>query len=244
MNIEGCQFRSCTTGVYQSSGNVTMTGGIVSQCTTGVHVASGGNDGHGTLNGVQLIHNTTPLRFGALANGHLVDGCLVYEGTILFDGSNTGAVIFQGGMIDATVYTLVGKSRWIGCTFDSGYYSSNSTTGGDNEFTNCRDIDGTVPTWIDDYVQVAFTFAADANDTLTAQESRAEIIDIQAGVITAGRDLVSAHTPGGARSRQIVIRNNTAQIVTYKWSTGTGVAVPSGAALRLGSDGTNAIQIA
>jgi hypothetical protein len=244
VNIDGCQFNACTTGVYAAAGNVNITGGALISCTTGLHVAGGGNDGHGTANGVQFLHCTTPLRFGAVANGHLIDGCLIYEGTILFDGSNAGAIVFQGGLVDATVYTLVGKSRWLGVTFDLSYYSSSSTTGGDNEFTDCRDIDGTVPSWIASLVQVAFTYPSDANATLTAQQSRAEIIDIQAGVISVGRDLTSAHAPAGAKSRQIVVRNNTAQTVTYKWSSGTGVAIASGTAMRLGSDGTNAIQIA
>lgn len=244
VNIDGCQFTSCTTGVYAFSGNVNISGGSMVSCTTGLHVAGGGNDGHGTANGVQFLHCTTPLRFGAVTNGHLIDGCLIYEGTILFDGGNAGAIVFQGGLVDATVFTLVGKSRWVGVTFDLGYYSSSSTTGGDNEFTNCRDIDGTVPAWIAALVQPTFTYPSDANAILSAQESRAELININAGVISAGRDLTSAHAPAGARSRQIVIRNNTAQTVTYKWSSGTGVAITTGIALRIGSDGTNAIQVA
>jgi hypothetical protein len=243
-DIVGCQFTSCTTGVRVEAGNVSVTGGSMISCTTGLRVIAGGNDGHGAVSGVEILHCTTPVQFGAIANGHLFTGCTIYEGTILFDGSNTGAVVFDGCLIDATVYTLVGKARFLNCTFDQSYYSSSSTTGGDNEFVSCRDIDGTVPSWIADLVQVSFTYPSDANATLSAQQSRAELININAGVITAGRDLVSAHTPGGAKSRQIVIRNNTAQTVTYKWSSGSGVAIASGIALRIGSDGTNAIQIA
>jgi hypothetical protein len=238
-----CEAVSCTTGLNVASGNVVWDGNITG-CTTGIVLTAGGNDGHGIIRG-QINHNTTALNAGALANGMTFAGCHIYEGNLTF-AANTGLIEFDGCVIDGSTFSLTNSLvKFSACRFDDAYFVAfNANAASDVEFKDCRHIDGTVPTFVSSVVQRAYTFPADADQALSKLESRAEILDIQAGVISTGRSVTNATAAALAKSRQITVRNNTAQTVTFKWSSGSGVAVPSGQALRLGSDGTNAIQIA
>ncbi len=233
-------FNSCTTGINIATGNVNVTGCAFVECTLGAHVVAGGNDSHGTFSSCQFLHNTTALRFGAIANGHSVADCLIYQGAIVFDGGNAGAVSFVGGIVDATTYTLVGRSRWIGVTFDQAYFSSVSTTSGQNEFIDCRDIDGSIPTWIGQRQRLAYTFGSDANATLSSQDSWAQTIAIASGVISATRTLTMGTRPPN-RAQRVLVKNGNAQDVAIQWASGSSVTVPAGQSAIVGADGTNAV---
>jgi hypothetical protein len=232
-----CQAIRCNAGV-RANGNVQFNGTLES-CNVGVDLIAGGNDGHGVFSG-RLVHCTIPIRStGALANGFLFDGIELFEGQISIANGNTGAVIFLGGQVDATTYTLEGKSRWIGTTFDTAYFSSLSTTGGENEFVACRDQDGSIPSWIQPLLRVAYTFPGDANQTLSSQDSWAETLAIAAGVVTATRTITLGTRPPN-RGNRILVKNATAQTVAVKWATGTAVNIATGLSAIVGADGTNA----
>jgi len=84
---------------------------------------------------------------------------------------------------------------------------------------------------------LAFTFASDANDTLTAAENLFGRIAITGTTLTAGRTLTVANTP-----RLFIVDNGEGFDVTPKTSAGSGIAVPSGTAKLLLCDGTNVIN--
>lgn len=83
---------------------------------------------------------------------------------------------------------------------------------------------------------LSYTFASDANATLTATENLYGRIAITGAVLTAGRNLVVANTP-----RIMHVTNGESFTVTVKTSAGSGIAVPAGEALTLLSDGTNVV---
>lgn len=85
-----------------------------------------------------------------------------------------------------------------------------------------------------------YTFPADANQTLSVAQSANNILDIQAGVITAARTITvsRAANPFG----QLWVKNRTAFAVTIVALTGTGIAVAPGASALLASDNTNLIS--
>jgi len=236
-DFKNCQAMRCVRGA-NLGGNSTFNGSIES-CTTGVEIAAGGNDGHGVFTG-RLVHNTMPIKSaGALTNGYLFDGIELFEGEISIANGNTGAIIFLGGQIDATTYTLNGKSRWNGVTFDDAYFASLSTTNGENEFIECRKRDMTIPSWLQPLLRVAYTFPGDANQTLASQDSWAQTLAIQAGVVTATRTITLGTRPPN-KGQRILVKNGTAQSVSVKWATGTAVTITTGLSAIVGADGTNA----
>lgn len=84
---------------------------------------------------------------------------------------------------------------------------------------------------------LAFTFASDANDTLTAAENLFGRIAITGTTLTAGRTLTVANTP-----RLFIVDNGEGFAVTPKTSAGTGIEVPAGSSKLLMCDGTNVIN--
>lgn len=69
----------------------------------------------------------------------------------------------------------------------------------------------------------ALTFPSDADYTLLTGEADCPVIDVQAGVITATRNII---VPGTLGSQYWVINRN-AQSVVLKTSGGTGITIPS-----------------
>lgn len=242
----GCSISNCTVGLNVGTGNLEWSGGNISDCITGVTIDPGGNDGHGVFSGVTFNHNTTAVNIGAVANGMTFSGCHFYATAMTF-GANTGVIDFVGCSLrpSAAGFTFAGSLvRFLDCRSESSQSPAYNESGNPQvEFVRCVDLDGTVPNFIRDRVQMSFTFASDANDTLTKQESVAETLIVAAGVTSASRDIVSALAPAGAKSRQIRIVNNNAQSIVFKWSTGTGITVTSGSKAVIGSDGTNAILL-
>lgn len=137
---------ACTLGIA-AGGNVTVTGGIVRGCVTGTRITSGGNDSHGAFTGVQFLHNTIAVRADAIRNGHLFSGCLFYEGAMQLDPAATSPIVFEGGLMDLTTYTLAGPSRFVGVTMNTAYYQGHTATAR-TDFVNVRKLDGTVPAWV------------------------------------------------------------------------------------------------
>ncbi len=236
--LSSCSARLCTTGA-RLNGNVNFVSSDFTSCTTAVHLVAGGNDGHGTFAGCQFRHNTTALKVGAIANGHFFANCLFYEGDLLFDGSNAGAVHFVGGVMDMTTYTLAGRAHFTGVRFDAGYFTSATLTGGENVFVECFDIDGSIPSWIGDVQRKSYTFPSDANQTLSAQDSVAREFIVANGTITTSRTLTSTLTP--TKGREILFYNQNVYAVDFKWSTGTAVTIQPGQRAYVGADGTNAV---
>jgi len=79
-----------------------------------------------------------------------------------------------------------------------------------------------------------FTFASDANDTLTDGENRYSRIEISGATLTAARTLTVAGLP-----RRLSVSNGEGFAVTVQG--GTGVPVPTGESLELYYDGTNVV---
>lgn len=227
----------CGTGVVIGAGNVSFVGGDIVNCATGVDVLVGGNAAHGIFSGTIIRHNITALHIAAITNGHLFSGCTFYEGAMTFDGGND-CIVFSNCLIDLTSYTLAGKSLFIGCRFDTAYLSSASTTGGQNRFVFSRNIDDSIPTWIQQILRVSYTFPSDANQTLGAQTSCAEVLAVQAGMITTSRTITNALAPD--RGNRQTVKNLTSYSLSYKWATGTAVTIPAGLSAIVGADGTNA----
>lgn len=86
-----------------------------------------------------------------------------------------------------------------------------------------------------------YTFASDANQTLTAAQSANNVLNIVAGVISVGRTITL--TRRVANPGLIFVRNNNAQTVTIQWLTGTGVTLTTGTSALIGSDGANALVL-
>jgi post-segregation antitoxin (ccd killing protein) len=248
----GCAAESCTIrGVTINAGNVSMLGGNITNCNLNMYLGPGTNDGHGIISGVQINHAARLLEAGDIANGFPIIGCNMYAGQIWLE--NSDAVRFIGGAIDATSFVFKGSTGTLfqdvllpytqtNVVFDD-YLGNASST----RWVNCHKLDGTVPDFVAERVQFSFTFASDANDTLTANESQAETIIIADGVISATRSLTINLAPAGAKSRRWRVRNENAQAVTVKFTSGTGVTLAgsgAGAVLAwIGSDGTNAIEV-
>lgn len=246
ISFVNCEATQCTDGFYVDAGNVTWVGGNISGNTTGVRLTAGTNDAHGIVSGANINHNTSRNVYSAaITNGHTFSGCHLYQGALEF--VSAVGLHFSGCFVDVTNYFFDGSTgtRFENCTFSNtygntvndNYNAHNSQT----QWLNARMIDGTIPTWVGTRVQVAYTFPSDANQTLTPQQSEAEVLNIQAGVITAGRTITSARNV--TASQRIFVKNNTAQTITFQWATGTGVTIATTKAALIGSDGTNAIVL-
>lgn len=256
--ISDCRVESCAVGCLateaelhnlqavdntvglRAGGNCILIGGGFEGNTTAYEVTAGGNDAHGICIGTSWTHNTTAISIAATTNGQYFYNCRVFDGAISITNGNGLFHEFVGGHYEPTTLDGLGKARWIGVTFGASYYVSSSFTNGENEIIDPRGEDGTIPTWIGALIDPTYTFASDANQTLTAQQSAATCaLDVQAGVISASRQLTSTRPPN--RGQRFHIINRTAYALTYKWSTGTVVSIPSGCAAYIGADGTNAV---
>lgn len=78
--------------------------------------------------------------------------------------------------------------------------------------------------------------ATDADITLTTDQNGADLVEItDTGVVlTTGRNVVVEN-----RARPLAVRNSTAQVLTFKTSAGTGIAIAAGTGAMVWSDGTN-----
>lgn len=238
--LRGLQVAGCGLGLAMGAGNIDADV-MITGCTLGLRGFAGGNDGHSIIRG-QINHNTAAVQVDAVANGLTFDGCHIYEGSITV-AANTGMVQFSNCVIDATSYNFTGSLvKFTNCRIDQAYYASyNESSNPDVEWLNCRELDGTVPSWIASRVRKAYTFPSDANQTLSKQDSRAEVLDIQSGTITTIRTLTLARPPGTGET--IVVINRTSYKIDVKWSSGAAVSVTTSTVAVVGADGTNALKL-
>ena len=126
-------------GLYLLAGNVTITGGYITQCGSGIYVVSGTNDSHSTITGVLLNHNTNGLVCDGIAlgmaiancqfhsttmymlnsTGVLVSGCEFGSATLIFDGSEThmaNNVMLAGNTINEDYNGHASSTLWSGTT--------------------------------------------------------------------------------------------------------------------------------
>lgn len=245
-NFFGCTVDACPTGkgLYVGAGNVSWSGGSITNCSECVDVAPGANDAHGIVCGAHLNHSSRPVQVGAILNGFEFVGCNIFQGVILLTSSV--GVSFKDCRIDVELYRFDGS---VGTLFDAGcrYSASYPNTVEDNYNGNASQTlwepglmrdDLSIPPWIQDRIRVPFTFPADANATLTTQQSTAAAVHIQAGVITAARDLQWSAPPNKGQRR--LVRNGSAQTVNLRWATGASVALGPGLGAIFGADGVNA----
>jgi hypothetical protein len=231
----------CGIGLSVIGGNQRIIGCDISQNTDGIHFWGGGNDAHSAVVGCTLNHNTgNAVVIDGLVNALEFAGCMFYEASISVTALNA-LVTFSGCELAPKLITNNGgRLRFINCTGIDDYLVGVMESGnGWTEFVNGRGKSDTIPTWITSRVQRDVSFAADANKTLTAQESVAETLIVAAGTITASRQITNYFAPATKRKQKVV--NNTAFDLTYAWFTGTSVTILTGKWAEIGSDGTNAI---
>lgn len=235
----GCTATACATGVQVQAGNVLWTGGVLVNNQIGVDLVVSGNDGHGIFAGANINHNNTTVRAITINNGMTFVGCHMFS---------EGA----GGII----LTDANGVQFIGCTLDLVKYDIDSSTGVvfrdnqifGNEASTINNLNGTSALWEGNTrlngtpfsnQLLSFTFAADANETLTALQSLAGDIIVQDGVISVPRLITSQTTPDLARP--IFLRNLNTKDITFAWATGASVSIPTNTSARIASDGTNAV---
>lgn len=248
--LTGCKASECDRGLVIAAGNVNCTGGQLIENTIGVEVLGGGNDAHSIVSATHINHCTKAVKVGSITNAMTFADCHIYDGAIEIngDGANQGVVHFDGGEFDVTTITATdGGVRFTNAVFDTGYASGGvvTTTGGSGlgwvEFVNCTGRTGTLPSWIRDRVLVPYTFASDANQDLTWQQSVAKTIRVLSGVTTATRTLTNKWGSGDGRVQRIVNRN--AQSVSFKWAAGGAVTIPTGTWALIAGNGSAAIVL-
>lgn len=245
----GCQAVGSSQGIYIAAGNINCQGCVFSANQTNVVIATGSNDAHGIFSGCQINHGISAngIVVGAIVNGHTFIGCNIYDSGISLTSSV--GVVFHDCVVDVPAYVFNGSTgtRFLDCVFPNSYANAVTDNAGGNasstEWFGCRLLGGGAPSWVADRVQKSFTFAADANQTLTLQESTAETVIVGSGVISAARDIAVNVSPANAKSRRWLFINNNVQTVNVKFTSGTAVALTAGAKAVVGSDGTNAISL-
>src|SRR5581483_7522523 len=153
--------------------------GQIAENTTGIRLEPSGNDGHGTFTGVTINHNSTGISVGALTNGMTFSGCLINSSPHVFTG-NKGLIDFVGCALQPIAFTFDNALvRFADCKFDTRVFAG-ATYANNPQVTykDCVDDLGDVPSFIQTRVQSAFTFAADADQTLTKSQSVSETLVI------------------------------------------------------------------
>lgn len=243
-NYVNCSAYLCTTGLYVGGGNIVWTGGDLSKNTTGVFIVSGGNAAHGIIANTNINHCTNyGVDVGAATQGMTFDGCHIYQSPIRFQG-NTGMVEFANCVIDPETFESQAASivKFSNCRNPLGYTNTWTVdSASDVEILDCRDLSGNIPLFWGSLIRVNYIFSSDADKTLSKRDSRAEQITISGTVLSTTRNLTSSRPP--ACGSIIIITNNEAFSVIYKWSSGTGITVVAGTQAIIGADGTNAVSI-
>lgn len=85
----------------------------------------------------------------------------------------------------------------------------------------------------------SFTFATDANTTLTQAQYVNPILVVATGVATATRNIVYPLAAGA----KLLVRNNNGQSVQIIGATGTGITVATTKTAMLWCDGTNWLRV-
>lgn len=232
-----------TTGIYIPGGNNIVVGSTISNNTTGMHIVGGGNDGHGSVGNCDINHNVTNLRAdNIVANGMPFTNCNFYGVTTSINLISSTGIRFIGCAIDVSDLYFDGS---VGTQFQNCLWPMSSANTFHHNYNAhpSKTIFGEGNVTLDGLgSQLAYTFPADANQTLTPGQSVKKVVVVAAGVISTGRTITSALD--ASVGQRVLVRNNNAQAVTWAWASGAGVLIPAGTALWVGSDGTNAIPLA
>ncbi len=251
VTVVGCKIYGSTVAAYYgigldiAAGNLHATGCMLSELNIGVNLTTGTNAGHGSFVGGCINHCSAPFKGTGDFNGFYFDDVDMYGGQFFF---HTGLDIHlhncrcnpdAGGAQQILVDGAGTGNRFTRCTFVNNPTIDIASTG-QIWFEDCSHRNGTIPSNIASQQQRLFTFAADANETLSLQASTAKIVVVASGVISVSRQITINQAPADAKSRAIHFINDNANDVTVKWTTGTAVTVPAGKTAVVGSDGTNA----
>lgn len=246
-NMVACQAINCGVGLTMGSGNVSWVGGDITGSTTkAVDILAGSNGGHGVLSGAQINHNAGPIAMVDIVHGFTIDACHIYQTPVSITGT-TGVVTFSNCEMDPAGYTIgvtgsTSRVRFIDCTFETAYFTAFAQdAASDVEFVRPMMFDtGAVPSFAGALMRLAYAFPSDADQTLTIKQSRAAVIDIAAGVVTATRKITSARAAAAGES--VVVINRTGQTINFFWAGGgSGIAIPTNNTAVVDSDGTNAV---
>jgi hypothetical protein len=242
VRFSNLQIESCATdGFVIAAGNVDADVMITGCGGRPIWIAAGANDAHGIIRG-QINHNTGAIEVEAgVTNTHTFDGVHIYDTAITIGSGNAQPITFNGCMLDVTTYTLSGaKARFNNCLVRTSFFVAyNHNDSSDVDWTNSRHVDDSIPTWIGQRTHLQYTFAADSNQTLTAKQSRARIVEILAGVVSATRKLTMARAP--SQGEEVEVVNRTGQTINFYFSSGNGIAIPTLKTALVGADGTNAV---
>lgn len=116
----GCESINARVGVQIGCGNVSWTGGGITDNVDGVSLVAGVNDGHGTMTGALINHNTDyAIRSDGVLNGFTFNGCHLYGGSIYLKNS-TGVQIINGHLSDNAIYAEGGGYNLIAKNFVNG----------------------------------------------------------------------------------------------------------------------------
>lgn len=236
-----CIATACTVaGVVVSAGNVTWVGGDIINNAIGVDLSAIGNDAHGIFSGTQINHNVTSIRAITIQNGESFIGCHIFsEGAGGIVLTNANGITFEDCVLDVVKYDIDSSNGVV--------FRNNQIFG---VYTNTiNNLNATSALWEENINLLGtpfsnqllpFTFAADADQQLTAKESIAEDIVVNDGVILNVRTITSQTTPDLARP--IFIRNNQAVLaINFAWAAGASVNIPAGTSARIASDGLAAV---
>lgn len=245
--LSNCSAQRCTWGAYIDAGNVGWCGGSITKNTNGIDLVHGTNSAHGEIVGVAINHNLTiSIRYRTILGQRLV-GCSLFQGATgsLTVTADAKGLMFANCQLDPADIVLEtgAECEFSDCLFNGDYLAA--VTVHDNAkliVTNPRLVaDLSLPSLLRTYIQRAFTFASDANDALTIQESAIPTLIVAAGTISVPRQITSARAPQVGMQQRIV--NNNAQNITFKWSSGATVTINAGTWALVGSDGTDAIKL-
>lgn len=233
--------RSPGVGFDIGAGNVVVVGGSSSSNIYGSRLLTGTNDAHGIFVGTEFNHNASPILSQAIVYGHTYVACHMYGGEAWLNGGTSIRFYDSHLNFDAGSGLLCnGASAAIlkNCTFSTNIGFSIDSTSEVIGLETCRMLDGSIPANAGALVRVSYTFPGDANQTLSRQQAQAQVLAIAAGVVTASRQITNPRLP--VKGNQQLVKNGTAQDITYKWNTGTAVTIPAGLSAIVGCDGTNA----
>lgn len=247
--LANCISQLCGKGAYVQAGNVGWTGGAILENEINVHLDGIPiNSGHGEFVGVAINHATNrAFLLENVLSGYTFSACDFITGGGA-DFVSTLGITFAACRIFIEVFSFNGS---IGTVFDAScrYQNEGPVTvlddvGGNESqtFWGGTFNDGTIPPWIGERVQKVYSFPSDANATLTKQESAAETVLIEDGVITLPRSILSQRAPDKGLQQRVRNRN----VVDVEWQLsggGASVIVPGGSWALLGADGVDAIVL-
>lgn len=143
--IRGVTVIGCRKGLYIGSGNALVVGCRALLSDVGLWIYGASNDGHGSASGCQFNHNNFPIFCDTVGTGFLIDGCQIWQGTLVL--SNSAAVVVRNCQGSLTGFTGTGSTR---CRFGDNvlwttYGNTLTQSGGDTTvIENNYDQNGTI----------------------------------------------------------------------------------------------------